>query len=568
MKNLSLKTQVAAVCVVFTVLLTAAIGISGFFQYRRNITRKYHDYAGTIVRIAEYAFTENDMLNLVRTRSMDEKYDRVRDAFNAIKERSDIAYIFGIFFEDTDDINSLCFVINGARTEELEGRAEEEVYSFMGEPCSEGDFDEAMRRAYLESYLSGSEELYYYDNVTEEYGHMLTCYKVLHDASGEPVCILSVDVDVNDIRANLTSYIVRMVAIALGVMLVLLLILLWMVGRSFTDPVMRIAKSTDRYVKLLNSNAQPENLVYEAVKPNSGKDLVRLSENVEQMAVSVKDYMIHLQAVTKDKERIGAELELAAQIQADMLPRIFPPFPDRGDLDIYASMTPAKEVGGDFYDFFFADEDHLVMVMADVSGKGVPAALFMVIAKTLIKNQFQHEKNYSPAAVLETVNTQLCEGNDAELFVTVWLAVFNVRTGEGKAANAGHEHPAVRRAGGNYELVKYRHSPAVAVMEGMHFREHEFRLAPGDSLFVYTDGVTEASNAANELFGEKRLVDALNLAPEAGPSQLIYNVQKEILSFVGNAPQFDDITMLAFLYNGPREEKREDISEEPAETGQ
>ena len=213
-------------------------------------------------------------------------------------------------------------------------------------------------------------------------------------------------------------------------------------------------------------------------------------------------------------------------------------------------MNPAKEVGGDFYDFFLIDDDHLAMVMADVSGKGVPAALFMVIAKTLIKNRTQMDSEMSPSKILFDVNNQLCEGNEAGLFVTVWLAILQISTGKGIAANAGHEHPAIRRANGDYELSVYKHSPAVATMEYMKFREHEFELHPGDCLFVYTDGVTEATNASNELFGDKRLVNALNTNPDAEPTELLPIVSKAIGEFVADAPQFDDITMLAMRYNG------------------
>ncbi|MER2027494.1 MAG: SpoIIE family protein phosphatase, partial [Lachnospiraceae bacterium] len=186
---------------------------------------------------------------------------------------------------------------------------------------------------------------------------------------------------------------------------------------------------------------------------------------------------------------MGAELSMATDIQASQLPRLFPAFPNRPEFDVFASMTPAKEVGGDFYDFFLIDDDHIGLVMADVSGKGVPAALFMMVARVLIKSHLQNGESVGEA--LENVNDQLCESNEAELFVTVWAAIIQISTGKGTAANAGHEHPVLRRAGGQYELVTYRHSPAVATMEGMPYKEHSFELHPGDSLFVYTDGVAE-----------------------------------------------------------------------------
>lgn len=244
------------------------------------------------------------------------------------------------------------------------------------------------------------------------------------------------------------------------------------------------------------------------------------------------------------RQRIETELNVATQIQADMLPRIFPAFPERKEFDIYASMTPAKEVGGDFYDFFLVDNDHLAMVIADVSGKGVPAALFMVIAKTLLKNAVQ--MGLSPKQALEKVNDQLCENNEAEMFVTVWLGIYEISTGKLTAANAGHEYPALRRRNGAFGLIRDRHGFVLAGMEGVRYREYELTLAPGDVLFLYTDGVTEATDSTNTLYGTDRMLEALNSLPGAVPQQLLDVVKGSIGRFVGSAPQFDDITMLAF----------------------
>ena len=251
--------------------------------------------------------------------------------------------------------------------------------------------------------------------------------------------------------------------------------------------------------------------------------------------------------MTAEREKLSAELNVATNIQAAMLPH---KFPERDDFVIYASMDPAKEVGGDFYDFFMIDDDHLAMVMADVSGKGVPAALFMVIAKTLIKNIAK--TGVGPAEVLSRVNKQLCESNDEEMFVTVWLGILELSTGRGISANAGHEHPAFKKAGGQYELVIYKHSPAVAIMEGLSFNEREFEMKPGDTLFVYTDGVPEASDKDNVLFGTDRMIEVLNVAPEATPEHVLCSMRTALDDFVGQAPQFDDITMLCLQYNGKK----------------
>ena len=296
----------------------------------------------------------------------------------------------------------------------------------------------------------------------------------------------------------------------------------------------------------------PDELHYEEVPVRSRDEIHTLSSDITALAGSLKSYMSNLQTVAAEKQRISSELSIATQIQADMLPRIFPPFPERKEFMLHATMDPAKEVGGDFYDFFFIDDDHLCLVMADVSGKGVPAALFMVISKTLIKNRAQ--MGDSPAEIMKNVNTQLCDGNEAEMFVTVWVAILEISTGKGIAANAGHERPAIRRKDGKFELLFYRHSPALAMMDGIRFKEHEFQLNPGDSLFVYTDGVPEATNIHNELFGNERMLDALNRDPDAEPETLLRTVRQEVDEFTGEAPQFDDITMLGLKYLGPQQQ--------------
>ena len=282
----------------------------------------------------------------------------------------------------------------------------------------------------------------------------------------------------------------------------------------------------------------------------TGDEIEVLAESFAAISAKTLQYMEQIKQVTAEKERISLELNMATAIQASQLPRLFPPYPNRPEFDIYASMTPAREVGGDFYDFFMVDKDHLAMVMADVSGKGIPAALFMMVSRVLIKSCLQ--AGSSPAETLRSVNEQLCEGNEIEFFVTVWLAVLDFSTGHGIAANAGHEHPALCRKGGEYALQIYRHSPAVATMEGLPFREHPFVLYPGDSLFVYTDGVTEATNADKELFGIDRMLDALNRNPDAGVREVLSNVKKGIDEFVDGAEQFDDITMMCMRYNGPQ----------------
>ena len=293
------------------------------------------------------------------------------------------------------------------------------------------------------------------------------------------------------------------------------------------------------------------NLSYRA-KIHDNDEIGDLATAFNNMAVSLKEYISDFSTVTAERERIGAELNIATRIQAELLPSTFPPFPDRNEFDIYATMSLAKEVGGDFYDFFLIDDDHLALVIADVSGKGVPAALFMAISKTLIKNRAQ--MGGTPSEILSSVNDQLCEESKSELFVTVWLGILEISTGRVIAANAGHEYPAIKRHGGAYRLMKLSNSPAVATLEGINFHDDKFPLRPGDSIFLYTDGVAEATRVngkREELYGTDRMIDALSRHASEPVDDLLTSMKYEISEFVGNSPQFDDLTMLVLQYHGP-----------------
>ena len=314
-------------------------------------------------------------------------------------------------------------------------------------------------------------------------------------------------------------------------------------GNRITKPLNRLTK----YIRKLEGG----NFIFKMDDIYKTKDEIEvLAKAFEELSEKNQHYIEEVTRVTAEKERIGAELNVATQIQADMLPSIFPPYPNKTEFDVFATMHPAKEVGGDFFDFFLVDDDHLALVIADVSGKGVPAALFMVIAKTLIKNRAQ--MGGTPSEILFDVNNQLAEGNKTDFFVTVWLAIVDIRTGEGLVSNAGHEHPCLKKKDGKFELIKYRHSPAVAAMENMKFPDHKIKLDPGDKIFVYTDGVVEATNAQNELFGEKRMLEALNSNPDASIRALLSNVNAGINRFTDGVQQFDDITMLCMEYLGSK----------------
>ena len=266
------------------------------------------------------------------------------------------------------------------------------------------------------------------------------------------------------------------------------------------------------------------------------------------LSKQIEDYRKNLLEMTLQRERVNTELALATRIQTDMMPSSFPAFPDRPEIDIYASMTPAKEVGGDFYDFFFVDHDHLALVIADVSGKGIPAAMFMTMTKSMLRTQTA--AGHGPQEVLEAVNRLICENNKEKMFVTVWLGILNVNTGELTAANAGHEYPILKAPVGDYKLVKDKHGFVLGGLKRVQYKEYTLTVTPGSRLFVYTDGLSEARNEDRVLFGTDRILQALNSAKDAHPEEVLRTVNEAVARFVDGAEQRDDLTMMCIEYRG------------------
>jgi sigma-B regulation protein RsbU (phosphoserine phosphatase) len=282
------------------------------------------------------------------------------------------------------------------------------------------------------------------------------------------------------------------------------------------------------------------------IETNSKDELELLAQTFNKMTSDLKISIEENVRERTEKERIEAELNIAAAIQASMLPSIFPPFPGKTEFDLYASMLPAKEVGGDFYDFYFIDNDNLAVIIADVSGKGVPAALFMVIAKTLIKDNSSCK---CPGSIFESVNKKLCESNEADMFVTAFMGIYNIPNRKFAYVNAGHNPPLLKKHGSGYEFLETEPCFVLAWMKNAQYTEKEINLEPGDVLYLYTDGVTEAMNADRELFSEQRLLAALNANRDSPPEELLSAIKLEVDNFANGAEQADDITMLALKVN-------------------
>lgn len=348
--------------------------------------------------------------------------------------------------------------------------------------------------------------------------------------------------------AYLWKHIWRDISLTINVFFGVEIAFLIYMERQVTIPIEKLADLANHYVQLGEEKLNSKEFI-EACTPylNDNMEVGNLAKSYVRMISDLDVYMEHLTKATAEKEHMKAELDVATHIQSSMLPCVFPAFPERKEFDIYATMNPAKEVGGDFYDFFMVDKTHLAVVMADVSGKGIPAALFMVIGKTLIKDHTQPGR--ALGEVFTDVNQMLCESNSEGMFITAFEGVLDLVTGELRYVNAGHEIPYICRKREGFEPYKVRAGFVLAGMEDMHYKEGSVYLEEGDRLFLYTDGVPEATNAKNELYGGDRLYRCLNQNKDVIPEILLQKVKEDVDSFVGAAPQFDDITMLCLQFH-------------------
>ena len=521
--NLRLQPKLLMGLVGMAAVLMAALTPALARLYRDRMEDYYSTLAFDQAAIAARIIDGDSIGRYYSTEEKDAYYEEVRQYLLTVKQEMELQYFYVVVPQAED-----MFYIWDAGAPGEAG------------VCDLGDTDAYYgggRELMHAAFAPGADETILITN-NEEYGYLASAYVAILDSAGQPAALASVDISMDMIDAQIRQLVLMTLLIACGVLAASIVAYYFYIRRILIRPLGVLHRATRELVI-----HKMENLDEFRVDIQTGDEVEELAQAFRYMTMELRDYIRNLASVTSEKERIGAELNVAAKIQTDMLPCIFPAFPDRHEFDIYASMTPAKEVGGDFYDFFLVDDDHLALVIADVSGKGVPAALFMVIAKTLLKNAAQ--TGLSPKAVLEKVNNQLCENNETEMFVTVWLGIYEISSGRLTAANAGHEYPAIRRADGAFELVRDRHGFVLAGLEGSQYREYELTLEPGDTLFVYTDGVAEATDAGNTLYGTERMLKALNGCTSNTPEQLLHTVKEDIDRFVGQAPQFDDITMLS-----------------------
>ncbi len=312
-----------------------------------------------------------------------------------------------------------------------------------------------------------------------------------------------------------------------------------------TRPLKHLARAVDNF-SLEDVHEQKAAVIDLPIR--SRDEIGTLYNNIRSMETRIINDSDNITRMNAEKERIGMELELAEKIQKNSLPSTFPAFPDHKEFDLYASMDPAKEVGGDFYDYYMIDDNHLALAIADVSGKGVPASLFMMVSKILLENNAMSE--YSPAEILKKTNRQICRNNPEGMFVTIWLGIIDLRNGKMSACSAGHEYPYIKKPKGDFEMLKDKHGLMAGYVPEYDYKDYELTFEPGSKLFVYTDGVPEAANAKGERYGQDRLTAALKKCGSEKPEKILHQVRENVDFFVGDSEQFDDLTMLCFEFRG------------------
>ncbi|MCR4708927.1 MAG: serine/threonine-protein phosphatase [Clostridiales bacterium] len=449
-----------------------------------------------------------------------------------IKRTYGVDYLFGVMTQDpyTDQF----FLFSAADEGAVRGTNYEEVYPLGVQVTVSESQQYAMQNAELNlNHLAAA-------------GNYMDYYSYVDTIDGRTL-LIGLTFNIEDMAAEARNSTVSGTVGAVIFQIALSLVCLALIYYFVLKPLQLVQQNIRLYKENKDSKVVGENLSMIKAKNEIGE----LSSDVTDLTIEIDNYLDEISTITKERERLGAELELASSIQSSQLPNIFPAFPDRKEFDIYATMDPAKAVGGDFYDFFMVDDDHLCMVIADVSGKGIPAALFMMASKIIIGNNAMMGK--SPAKILHDANNSICKHNSEEMFITVWLGILEISTGRLVSANAGHEYPMVRRKDGLYETLKDSHGFILGGMEGVKYKETEIFLEPGSSVFVYTDGVPEATASDKSMFGNDRLLKALNQEPDADPEGTLKNIRKALNDFVKEAEQFDDVTMMNLLYIGPAE---------------
>ena len=529
--------------ILLLVIFFAIVSVIGYNSFTDALLSQYSEGAFLTAETAARLIDADSMEEYARSEGTTKEYLEVWEQMDKLCNTSGATFIY-VIQPDRSDYAHITFLFSTINHD-----SQYAVYDFgYVRNTTNDEYREKYRALYEQE---AERELVIRDRGYIETDPHITAMISLKGSDGQVKAILCVQRQMDVLARARQKYLNKII------LTLILLVLLVIVGQSFflhyvlLQPIRKISEEATRFAK---ENVTPGKKLRENIRNQD--EIGELAGSIDEMEEQIQNYIGSITKITAEKERIKTELTLASRIQAAMLPSSFPAFPNRTEFELYASMDPAKEVGGDFYDIFLIDDDHLCMVMADVSGKGIPAALFMMVSKVILQSCAMLGR--SAGEILTKTNEAICSNNQAEMFVTVWVGILEISTGTLTAANAGPEYPALMRADGEFDLVRDKHGLVIGGMAGVNYKEYKLQLNPGDKLFLYTDGVPEATDECNELFGSNRMLAALNKVKDGTPEQVLSGVRHAVDGFVRDAEQFDDLTMLCLEYRGNkiRAEKR------------
>lgn len=490
------------------------------------------EYSNTTYHIADTAasLVNGDHIEEYLAGEQTEEYARTRRILNAYCNRMNVSLVY-VIKVDQSDYESFVSVFNAVDNSVDNSHYEEWE---LGHP-RETTNDE-YREAYREIYENESPfEIIYRLNPGQGLRPHITMIVPIDNDEGKVSALLCVQRPISELASVILSFVTYIIIASLVLVLIIAQFVVRFLRKWVVKPIRVISNEATRFAK---ENTKGEELG----DVSKFEEIYNLSRSIDKMETDMVNYIDNLTTVTAERERIGTELNFAKQIQFSSLPTKFPAFPDREEFDVYAYMKPAKEVGGDFYNFVLVDDDHLAVWIGDVSDKGVPAALFMMSINIMIN--IRTSMGGTPAEIMAFVNDNICEHNGENMFITIWLGILEISTGRLTFVNAGHEDIAVYHKGGEFELYKTKHNIAVGIQSGMVYKDFEMQLGKGDRIFIYTDGVPEATDPYNMLFTTDRMINALNERKDGSPQEFLEIVYTRVKEFVGDRTQFDDLTMV------------------------
>ena len=521
--------NITAVIVLILAAFAIVVSVVGILKFSDAFDA---EYSNTTYHIADTAasLVNGDHIEEYLAGEQTEEYARTRRILNAYCNRMNVSLVY-VIKVDQSDYESFVSVFNAVDNSVDNSHYEEWE---LGHP-RETTNDE-YREAYREIYENESPfEIIYRLNPGQGLRPHITMIVPIDNDEGKVSALLCVQRPISELASVILSFVSYIIIASLVLVLVVAQFVVRFLRKWVVKPIRKISIEATRFAK---ENTKGEELG----DVSKFEEIYNLSRSIDKMETDMVNYIDNLTTVTAERERIGTELNFAKQIQYSSLPTKFPAFPNREEFDVYAYMKPAKEVGGDFYNFVLVDDDHLAVWIGDVSDKGVPAALFMMSINIMIN--IRTCMGGTPAEIMAFVNDNICEHNGENMFITIWLGILEISTGRLTFVNAGHEDMAVYREGGEFELYKTKHNIAVGIQSGMVYKDFEMQLGKGDKIFIYTDGVPEATDPYDTLFNTDRMISALNEKKDGSPQEFLEIVYTRVKEFVGDRTQFDDLTMV------------------------